>query len=981
MKPSLLVVSVLPLLSGLLFSFELPADDSTEALNLSFQQRVQPFLKAYCLDCHGQEDPEAKLDLSTANSLEDVTKTHQTWSEILRRVEAHEMPPAEYEPQPAKLQREEFVNWIRRMREHESQRNAGDPGVVLVRRLNHAEYNYTIRDLTGVDIQPTRTFPVDPANEAGFDNSGESLSMSPALMNKYLEAARTVAEHMVLTPTELTFAPHPAVTETDRDKYCVNRIVNFYRRQPTDLADYFFVCWKSLAGREDAASEANLRAVAREYQVSADYTLTIWGVLHQDQAMGPLRVLQGMFKEISIDTEAEAARQACEILRDYVEKVRPKLSRTFNNLEIMDVHKGSQSFVLWKNEQYAANRRNFDPGKLITANSEIAEEPLPELMLPDDEGQRKQFVKSVGQFCSVFPDAFYVSERGRDYLGVPREKQEKGRLLSAGFHSMMGYFRDDQPLYELVLDDAQREELDRLWRELDFVTFAPQRQYLGFLWFERTDSRYMRDPEFDFARAEDKNAASEEMIQKLAKVYLAKASRNGGEGVALQAIADYFQNINTQIRWVETARLNSEQNHQELLLRFAAQAWRRKLSAAEQQHLLSFYRSLREEDGLDHIEAMRDSVVFIFMSPHFLYRTDLVSVGEGTRSLTHFELANRLSYFLWSSAPDITLRQRQVDLSNKEVLFDQVRRMLRDERITGLAREFATNWLDVRRFEEHNSVDRDRFPEFTNELRQSMFEEPIHFFTDLVSNDRSILELINARHTFVNSVLARHYGMQDGLKFSQNEWQKVEQADAFDRGGLLGMSVFMTKNSPGLRTSPVKRGYWVVRRILGETIPPPPPNVPDLPEDESQLGNLSLREVLSRHRDHKSCSGCHDRFDSIGLAFEGFGPIGERREKDLGGRPVDTFADFPGGVQGSGLNGVRDYLNNHRQAEFIDNFCRKLLAYALGRTLLLSDEPLIATMKTRLHADEYRFSSLVESIVTSSQFLTKRGSENFIREF
>lgn len=193
------------------------------------------------------------------------------------------------------------------------------------------------------------------------------------------------------------------------------------------------------------------------------------------------------------------------------------------------------------------------------------------------------------------------------------------------------------------------------------------------------------------------------------------------------------------------------------------------------------------------------------------------------------------------------------------------------------------------------------------------------------------------------------------------------------------MSVFLTKNSPGLRTSPVKRGYWVVRQILGETIPPPPPNVPDLPESESELGELSLREVLQRHRDHESCAGCHERFDTIGLAFEGFGPIGERREKDLGDRPVDTFARFPGGFEGTGIDGVRTYLVEHRQEEFVDNFCRKLLVYALGRTLLLSDEPLIANMKSQLQSNEYRFSSLIESIVTSSQFLTKLGNQNVLR--
>jgi hypothetical protein len=186
------------------------------------------------------------------------------------------------------------------------------------------------------------------------------------------------------------------------------------------------------------------------------------------------------------------------------------------------------------------------------------------------------------------------------------------------------------------------------------------------------------------------------------------------------------------------------------------------------------------------------------------------------------------------------------------------------------------------------------------------------------------------------------------------------------------MSGFLTKNAPGLRTSPVKRGYWVVRRLLGEYIPPPPPTVPELPNDEAKLGELTLRETLARHRQDKSCAGCHEHFDGFGLVFEGYGPIGEIRTKDFAGRPVDTQATFPGGREGAGLDGLRAYLREYRQDEFLDNLCRKLLTYALGRTLQLSDDVLTDDMRTKLEANGYRFGTLVEKIITSPQFLTRR---------
>jgi hypothetical protein len=323
--------------------------------------------------------------------------------------------------------------------------------------------------------------------------------------------------------------------------------------------------------------------------------------------------------------------------------------------------------------------------------------------------------------------------------------------------------------------------------------------------------------------------------------------------------------------------------------------------------------------------------------------------------------------------PDAELlaHARAGDLHRPKVLLAQTRRMLQQDRIRGLATEFGGNWLDFRRFEEHNAVDRERFKTFSNELRAAMFEEPIHFFVDVVQRDRSVLDFLNANDTFVNPTLAQHYGVV-GFEFRSNEWRHVEEARHYGRGGLLPMSVFLTKSSPGLRTSPVKRGYWVVRRLLGEQIPPPPPKVPELPSDERNLGDLTLREVLARHREDKSCSGCHARFDGLGLVFEGYGPIGEQRDRDLGGRPVETKATFPGGSEGAGIDGLRRYLNESRQQEFIDNLCRKLLAYALGRTLLLSDDVTVDDMRAKLAANGYRFSSLVEAIVTSPQFLNRR---------
>ena len=966
------------------------AEPTQPPLERRFGDVVHPFLKTYCFRCHGTEKQEGKLDLSGDSSVAAVVKNYRVWDIVIERLEADEMPPKKATKQPPANERRAVIEWIKALREDEARRHAGDPGIVLARRLSNAEFDYTIRDLTGVDIRPTREFPVDPANEAGFDNSGESLTMSPALLKKYLAAARLVADHLVLKPSGFVFAPHPAVTETDRDKFCVQRIVDFYQRHKVDYADYFFAAWqfqnRAALGKPNASlsefvvlpsgSSPNpdrLKAELRT-QLSSKYLMTIWSALMTPEESGPLAELQAEWHKLPANIQQQDdVRRGCERMRDLVIKLRNDLDSKVEKIHVKGQSDGSQPLVLWWNRKIAAQRMSY---------SEDGKDPVL-------DASRKRF-------CRVFPNAFAVSSRGHyadAKLGVGV------RLLTAGFHLMQGYFRDDGPLCELVLDEVSRRELDTLWQELNFATLVPIRQYKDFLFFERAEPpRFAGGAEFDFARPEDKDVTSEAKLKRMRDVYLAKARKSEASDQAVEAIESYFAKMNADFRWIERAHREAEPSHLLALTKFAERAYRRPLSPEECEDLLAFYRSLRETDRLSHEDAVRDSVVSVLMSPHFCYRFDLASPDQNVRPLDDYELASRLSYFLWSSMPDAELLAHAAagDLNQRDVLVSQTRRMLRDDRIRGLATEFAGNWLEFRRFEEHNSVDRERFASFTNELRQAMFEEPLRFFIDVASRNGSVLDFLNADHTFVNSILAKHYGIDVGWVEARDpprvasvadggsrasthptktsdDWVRIDDAHRYGRGGLLPMSVFLTKNSPGLRTSPVKRGYWVVRRLLGEHIAPPPPEVPELPKDEATLGELSLPQLLARHRDNKACAGCHQRFDSIGLVFEGYGPIGERRDRNLGGRLVDAKATFPNGSEGTGLDGLRRYLAEQRQAEFVENLSRKLLSYALGRSLLLSDKSTIEQMRDQLAADGHRFGSLVETIVTSPQFLKKRG--------
>jgi hypothetical protein len=1016
-----------------------PGPASAAVLEREFSQTVRPFVDEYCAECHSGPQPEAQLDLTSFARLSSVLEDLPHWTLLMERLTHEEMPPASERQPPAHL-RQQVIEWVKAVRANELRKNAGDPGPVLARRLSNSEYNYTIRDLTGVDLKPTREFPVDPANQSGFDNTGESLTMSPALFNKYLLATREVADHMALTPDGFIFAPGPVLAETDRDQFAISRIVDFYRSQPTDYADYFEAAWRYKHRVALGNPAATLTSTARAKKVAPKYLPLIWRILGEPAPptqtrvveVGPIARLQAMWKALPAPAsrqlnagEAETLRGRCVEMRDFVVRIRKNTSMQFSAPVVGGppappgepavtgrgsgrgrggLPAASQPLLTWKYDQFNTHRRTFDPGALRNETDPPEQAPKipqyaglhaeasvrwaavmktaqladPDLVVPAH--QRARYEESFARFANVFPDTFYVSERGKFF---PDNSADAGRLLSAGYHSVMGYWRDDNPLVELILDDEGKKELDRLWTEFDFYADHTARTFIQF-YFNQSGEVQGGGSEAGRPRPVGRKVTDSSVIAEIRNQYIALAKASGN-AIAAAWMPRHFDGIDATLRSLEKMRAAAQPVQLEALVRFAGRAYRRPLTQAERGSLIAYYQKIRKQGALSHEDAMRDSVASVLISPVFLYRVDLQDTAtrgaalvpfHGRIPLSGYELASRLSYFLWSSMPDQELLNHAAagDLARRDVLIAQTRRMLNDPRARGLATEFAASWLDSRHFETFNSVDRERFPTFTNDLREAMFEEPVRFFEDVIRNNSSVLDLLYGNYTFVNPVLASHYGIP-GVTGKKDDWVRVDNAGRYDRGGLLPMAVFLTQTSPGLRTSPVKRGFWVVRRLLGEVIPPPPPKVPELPQDEAKT-DAPLRDVLARHRENPACAGCHARFDVFGLAMEGYGPVGEARTKDLAGRPIDASATFPGAVQGAGFRGVQAYIKAKRQQDFVDNISRKLLSYALSRTLQLSDDPLIEQMTTRMSATGYRFGSLVETIVSSRQFLNRRRPES-----
>ena len=417
-----------------------------------------------------------------------------------------------------------------------------------------------------------------------------------------------------------------------------------------------------------------------------------------------------------------------------------------------------------------------------------------DLVVPAAE--RARYEASFARFASVFPDVFYVSERGRYF---PDDSDDKGRFLSAGYHNVMGFWRDDVPLMELVLDEKGQKELNRLWDEFDFIADHTARTWAQF-YFNQSGAVDGKGAEAGRPRPTDKAIDDPDVIFGLRNDYRAKAAADpANDPVAVEAVDTTSGGSTARCGAFNRCGWMPSRATWMRVLRFAARAYRRPLTQDERDGLLAYYRSIRKQDGLSHEDAVRDLIVSVLISPKFCYRLDLLVPRRRTRhhraarlapsrrlrAVVRVRAGEPLELFpVGEHARRRAARDSRHDLHKKDVLLAQARRMLKDPKARGLALEFGGNWLDFRRFKQHNAVDRERFPAFTNELREAMFQEPVRLIEDMIRNDRSVLDLIYGNYTFVNPVLARHYGMPVPAG-DENHWVRVDEAAKYGRGGLL----------------------------------------------------------------------------------------------------------------------------------------------------------------------------------------------------
>jgi formylglycine-generating enzyme required for sulfatase activity len=406
-----------------------------------------------------------------------------------------------------------------------------------------------------------------------------------------------------------------------------------------------------------------------------------------------------------------------------------------------------------------------------------------------------------------------------------------------------------------------------------------------------------------------------------------------------------------------------------ILTKLASRAYRRPVTDVEIQRLLRLVDAIHEQGG-SFEECIQFTLRAILVSPNFLFKVESDPPGEdpaAIRELNEYELATRISFFLWSSMPDDELLEHARQQTLREYLEIQIQRMLDDPRSQALGKDFGGQWLQLAKLRSIHP-DREIFPEFDDELRVAMQTETQLFVAAIIRENRSIMELLTADFTFVNGRLARHYGMDQVV---DGDFQRVSLIQN-QRGGVLTQASILTLTSNATRTSPVKRGKWIMETILGTPPPAPPPGTPELTEPDATAASGSLRERMAQHVKNPRCAVCHMQMDSLGFSLENFDAIGRWRTSD-GDVPIDASGELPDGLRIKGSEDLKSILSHVRKKDFIECLTEKLLAYALGRELEYFDQCAVDRITNTLSPDNDRFSTLVSQIILSEPFQKIRG--------
>jgi hypothetical protein len=999
------------LLSGLAGgAAEVPAD----------QKEVAAFLQATCVRCHDGKRTEGEFRIDTLAG--DPARIGD-FERVLDRLVIGDMPPLD-EPRPAEDARLRMIGAINGLLDRAAARLTSDPGPAAVRRLTNVEYDNTIRDLTGIDLKPTRMLPPDGAAGEGFSNTADAVALPEELVAKYLAVADDVAAHAVLLDDGFAFSaatlPGEHVAETkDSLKALFDQYADEVGMIP--LERYFRA---TLQFRDELRSgKKTFAAVAEAARLSPKYLEILWQALVDERPSFLLDRVRTAWRRAG-PSDAAALAADVEELQGIVWGRKGTAIYEPNTLPIADRSDITVSVGTGRPMYLHVRTLQGDPAKVrvIVEQPRYVEEspknkknqekrePVPLVDVLNAKAQRPKGapatieVLDAGRF-SVAADAAngggsILQLKGNETVffatgSLGKSKEDKSKF------SLLATVRLDPatPDDAVVLVEFNDQYEFRAWRALHWVGYGytdwrggkrnhpliagknafargPEAVASEIDRFRELFPAAICYPEFLNHTSHYDQTGLLRIDAPLSRLFLsdAEARRLDRLWQNLTYLNDYDIALRKSANDSKVKkRREAEPKHIDALVEFAGRAYRRPLADSEKKSLRSFYAAARAgDDKLDHEAAFRATLARVLMSPSFLMRVEQSGPGAAAGPLGSWDLASRLSYFLWSSTPDEELREAAATgrLADPQVVAVQMRRMIADPRSRALAVEFGTQWLELRTFETFSAKSETLFPMFDEPLRRDMKEEAVQFFMDMFRSDRPIGDLIDADHTFLNGRLAAFYGIP-GVE--GEEFRRVDGVRQHGRGGVLAFGAVLARHSSESRTSPVLRGSFLSEVVLGQRLPKPPPDVPKL--EEENRGQLTVRQMVEMHAKAPGCAACHDRVDPFGFALEEFDTIGRRRTEESPGKPIDAKSVLRDGTTFVGIDGLKKYLLTRRKDEVLQQFSRKLVGFALGRELQLGDRQLVNDVVTELNKADGRLSKALEMIVTSRQFLQIRGVE------
>jgi hypothetical protein len=1011
------------LLGSSTFGQAKPQDPS----EIDFQRDVRPVLAEYCFRCHGPDEQKGDMRLDVLDP--DVVNgaDAEAWHLVLDMVGGGEMPPDD-EPQPVDAERRRVVEWLTESVERASRARAGRHGTVL-RRLNRASYTNTLQDLLGVGIDFGNVLPGDGKSKAGFTNNGEVLATSPLHLDYWQAIARQALAQAILSGERPASARYRVTFGKGIGKGRVAGTTGGYQAVPlpTDdfVVDILDATGEPVVGA-DEAERAALDAIRRKISVGlrgssherfcvVEDGVVLYGALpHKEVAPGSWQgpspnlklELQRCFPETGdLVMRVVASRgyfpPTQEQLLVGLDEPSPRASFDPDTGALV-VASGSLVVAATGSDQ----RKNLalDDATLRAVDVPQDSSARVRVQLPHDGCWQVDLVHPVAPSDAMPSVRLSLGRQSLDRrLEFDDAARARGRVvtalgalaLRAGDHHLkvggpffVGFselvltpLEEGQPLVarlreksdDLLARVADRVPALRVYAGtrtddgMDYRTFdrprevhAPLGRLEAFEFRGRLENLPIPEPE-----SGDTEILSGILVLGLWNDHLAKAPGDRGPPLLLRSIeveAPYFAEwppeSHTAIFFDSPHPPASEEYTRAVLSRFVARAFRRAVDGDEIERYLGFWRAIRD-DHPTYEDGVREVLVAVLCSPSFLFLTE-----PSAEHLGDDALASRLSYFLWNSPPDETLRALAARGQLRARLGAQVDRMIEDERVWRFVRSFTREWLRLDRLEQM-AVDADAFPAFTRFVKRDMAEETYAFVHRVVRDDLPIATLIDSDFAMLNQNLAEFYGIA-GVRGPQ--FRPVAVTPEQRRGGLLSQGAFLCGHSDGSEPHPIKRAVWLKEKILGESPPKPPPNVPPLDPETPGFEKLTLKQQLEAHRENPSCTDCHRSIDPYGVAFERYSAVG-LYEEGRRGMPIDASSTLPDGTDVDGVDALKAWLRGARHDTVARALIEHLFGYALGRDVGFGDEAELSDILAAVRADGYRMRSVVRHIVTSSSFV------------